>query len=691
MGAAGARPRRAAALLFGLAAVLLAVGALRDGIDRWVASTELPPLVTETSVEVLDRDGALLRAYTVADGRWRLAADADAVDPVFLRMLVAYEDKRFYRHRGVDLRAVARAGAQAVWRGEIVSGASTLTMQVARLLEDGPTGTLAGKVRQVRVALALERRLSKDEILAIYLDRAPYGGNTEGVRAAARAWFGKEPRRLTPAQAALLVALPQAPEARRPDRHPDAAERARSRVLARAEEAGLISVETMQAALRDPVPGARRDMPQRAAHLADRLRRAQPGAGVLLTTIDGALQARLETLAAQAVRDHGGDGLSIAIMVADHRSGEVLASVGSAGYSNDTRAGFVDMTTALRSPGSTLKPLVYALAFDEGLAHPNTMIDDRPMRFGTYAPENFDGAYRGPVTVTQALQFSLNIPVVALTAELGPARLMAGLARAGTVPVLPGRAPPGLAISLGGLGITPRDLTQLYAGLANGGQAVALHERPGAGAADRGATRIVSPEAAWQVGHILAGMPPPPNAARHRLAYKTGTSYGHRDTWAVGFDGRHVVTVWMGRPDATPLPGAFGADMAAPVLFEAFSRVKSALDPLPPPPPDTLLLSTAALPPPLREFRPRNAVFEAAADGPELAFPPDGAMVETGGRPLVAKISGGRPPFTVLANGTPVTVATRGREPVLPLTRGHVTLTVIDGEGRAARARVELR
>jgi penicillin-binding protein 1C len=674
-------------LFLALAVALYALGFARDRFDAWVAETVLPPLAVETSVEVLDRKGALLRAYTVADGRWRLAVDPGAVDPVFRRMLVAYEDKRFYRHAGIDLLAMVRAAGQAIGQGRIVSGASTLSMQTARLLEDGPTGTGAGKLRQIRVALALERRLDKGEILALYLDRAPYGGNIEGVRAAARAWFGKPPARLTPAEAALLVALPQSPEMRRPDRHPEAARVARARVLARAEAAGVIAAEAARAALGEALPEARRDMPIMAAHLSDRLRQESPGAGLHLTTLDASLQARLETLAAQAVRDHGEGALSIALLVADHASGEVLASVGSGGYDVDARSGFVDMTMALRSPGSTLKPLLYALAFDEGLAHPQTMIDDRPMRFGGYAPENFDGTYRGPVTVAEALRFSLNIPVVALTAELGPARLMAGLARAGAAPVLPGTAPAGLAVALGGVGISPRDLTALYAGLARGGEAVVLRER--AGEVETGG-RIVSPEAAWQVGHILAGMPPPPNAARQRLAYKTGTSYGHRDTWAVGFDGRHVVTVWMGRPDGTPVPGAFGGDVAAPVLFEAFARVKSVLDPLPPPPPGTLLLSTTGLPLPLREFRPRGAVF-AAADKPELAFPPDGALVETGGAPLALRIEGGQPPFTLLANGAPILVATPARTASLPLGPGHVTLSVVDAEGRAARAEVELR
>ena len=659
------------------------------GLDHWIEATELPALEVARSTEVLDRNGELLRAYTVEDGRWRLAVERAGVDPLLVEMLLAYEDKRFHDHPGVDGIAMGRALAQAVWNGRVVSGGSTLTMQVARLLEDGPTGRWDGKLRQLRVALALERRVSKERILELYLNRAPYGGNVEGVRAAARIWFGKPPARLTPAEAALLVALPQSPETRRPDRFPNAARKARARVLDRAVEAGVITAETAEAALRDPVPTRRAEMPARAAHLADRALREEPGLATHRLTVNADLQTRLEALASRAVADHGAEALSIAVLVADHGTGEVLASVGSAGYRADGRQGFVDMTRAPRSPGSTLKPLVYGLGFDEGLVHPQTLIEDRPMRFGAYAPENFDGAYRGTVTVAEALRLSLNLPVVAVLDGLGAPRLMAAMERAGMRPRLPGQAAPGLAVALGGVGVTVEELTALYAAFGNNGSAVPLRHRMGV--APLAATRVLSPEAAWQVGHILSGMPPPPNAPRNRLAYKTGTSYGHRDAWAVGFDGRHVVTVWMGRPDGTPVPGAFGADVAAPVLFEVFSRVKPELSPLPTPPASVLLLSNAALPTPLREFRPRGAIFAAPVDAPELVFPPDGAVVNTGGAPLFARVANGVPPFTWLANGTPVLVGAGSRQAELDLPGpGHVQLSVIDAEGRAARVQVEL-
>ena len=677
------RARWILALTFGL--WLAALG--RDRFDQWIDATVLPPLVVETSIEVLDRDGNLLRAYTVADGRWRLALPPDKVDPVYLRTLLAYEDKRFYQHPGVDPRSMTRAVLQAVWNGRVVSGGSTLTMQVARLLEDGTTGQVGGKLRQMRVALALERRLSKDQILQLYLHLAPFGGNLEGVRAAAISYFGKEPLRLTPAEAALLVAIPQSPESRRPDRAADRAEAARNRVLARAVAAGVIDADEAAAALREEVPGLRKPFPALAPHLADRARTEEPQALAHHLTIDRDLQKKLEALALQSVEGKG-ERLQVAILVADHASGEILASVGSAGYQADLRQGFVDMTQALRSPGSTLKPLVYALAFDEGLAHPETMIDDRPMAFGTYAPQNFDKLYLGTIRMREALQLSRNIPVVALTEALGPAKLISAMEKAGMKPVFPGDQP-GLAIALGGVGVTLADMVQLYAALARGGVVRPLSYRLEAEGPE--GQRVLSEVAAWQVGDILAGLAPPPGAPSNRLAYKTGTSYGHRDAWAIGYDGRHVVGIWMGRADGTPVPGAFGADVAAPVLFQAFNRLKAKLDPQPPAPASTLLVANAELPQPLQRFRSRTAVFEVSADAPAVAFPPDGAEVELLPAGLKVRVTGGTAPFTWLADGVPVIVGSDAREAMLALPgEGFVTLSVIDAEGRSARSQVRV-
>ena len=680
----GVRGGRIFAVVAGL--WLAAIG--RDAGDAWIDATHLPPLVVQTSVEVLDRNGDLLRAYTVADGRWRLAVQVSGVDPGFVAALLAYEDKRFYDHPGVDARAMARAVAQAVWNGHVVSGGSTLTMQVARLLEETGTGAVAGKLRQMRVALALERRLSKDQILQLYLHLAPYGGNLEGIRAATLSYLGKEPLRLTPAEVALLVAIPQSPEYRRPDRSVERATGARDRVLARALSDGLIDADQAAAARTEVVPGTRRPFPALAPHMSDRALADYPNAARHRLTLDRDLQKSLERLATDVVAGQG-DRLQVAIVVADHHSGEVLASVGSAAFEADARAGFIDMTRALRSPGSTLKPLVYGLAFDEGLAHPETLIDDKPTDFNGYQPQNFDKLYLGTIRIRDALQQSRNIPVVALTEALGPAKLLASLDKSGVRYDLPG-GQPGLAIALGGIGVTLEDMVQLYATIARGGVSLPLtHVMDGA---REGGQRVLSASSAWQVGDILAGLAPPPGSPENRLAYKTGTSYGHRDAWAIGFDGRHVIGIWMGRPDGTPVPGVFGADLAAPVLFQAFARLKPALDPQPAPPPATLLVSTAQLPQPLQKFRSRSAAFEADQDAPAVAFPPDGSEVELLPQGLLVRVRGGTAPFTWLADGVPVAVAFGKRETMLnTLGKGFVTLSVIDAAGRSARSVIRLR
>ena len=668
-----------------LCLMLLAGG--RDAFDGWVAATDLPPLQVSVGTEVVARNGAALRVFAVADGRWRLAPGP--VDESYLSYLIAYEDKRFYRHNGVDALAVLRAAAQMAREGQVVSGASTLSMQVARLLEGGTTGLARGKLRQARLALALERRLTKAQILDLYLRLAPFGGNIEGVRAASLAWFGKEPRRLTPAEAALLIALPQSPETRRPDRNPLAAKAARDRVLDRLAKAGELPPATAQAAKAEPIPLRRRSFPALAPHLAQRLATAAPPGGRIETTIDPHLQREAEALARRAVSGQPGQ-VSVALLVADHQTGEILASVGGAAWTDATRAGFIDLTQAPRSPGSTLKPFVYALAFDDGLAHPETLIEDRAVAFGAWRPQNFDRQFRGTVPVRTALTLSLNIPVVALTEALGPERLLSSLRRAGVTPHLPDATPPGLAVALGGVGLSLQDLVQAYAALARLGQPVHLSAE--AGKAKSGTTPLFGAVAAWQVGNILWHSAPPPGAAPNRIAYKTGTSYGHRDALALGFDGQHVAGVWLGRADGTPVPGAFGGGLAAPILFELFDRIGPHRAAQPPPPPATLLLPNARLPQPLQRFRPRDAAFADLPTGaPEVIFPPERAEIETAGQGVAVKLRGGQPPFTWLANGAPITVGDYAHETVLALPGpGFVRLTVLDAQGRAAHRQVIL-
>ena len=637
----------------------------------------------EVSVTVLDHEDRLLRAYQVGDGRWRLPVDLADVDHGYIAQLLAYEDSRFRDHPGVDLLALARAAGQLALNGRAVSGASTLTMQVARLLRESPTRSVGAKLEQIRLALALERRLTKDQILELYLTLAPFGGNIEGVRAASLTWFGKEPRRLTPAEAALLVALPQSPNSRRPDRAPDAARAARDRVLARAVDKGVLTAGAATAARTESLPSRRRDFPQLAPHLADRTRLADRERTIHRLSIDRDLQDSLERLLAARVTSMPA-AVSAAILVADHRTGEIVASVGSPGLGFENRHGFIDMTEAVRSPGSTLKPLIYGLAFENGIAHPSSLIEDRPTSFGGYVPTNFDEGYYGTITVRHALQRSLNVPAVVLLDAVGPAQLLARMRRAGMRTELPPGKAPGLAIGLGGIGTRLTDLVALYAAIARGGEAVALTTEPAA-APGRGA-RVLARGAAWQVADVLAGAPAPVAASNGMLAFKTGTSYGYRDAWAIGFDGRHVIGIWVGRPDAAPVPGITGIRTAAPLLFEAFTRLKPRAEPFAPPPGGVLTVPTAELPAPLRQVR---GTGRALATGPEIAFPPDGARVAVGGGVLALKVRAGRPPFTWLVDGVPVETQSLDREIAWrPGGPGFVGISVIDATGEAARTRV---
>ncbi|MGZ3352967.1 MAG: penicillin-binding protein 1C, partial [Xanthobacteraceae bacterium] len=562
----------------------------------WIASLGPPPVGEGLtfSALVVDRDGKLLRPYITLDGRWRLPASRADVDPRFLRLLLAYEDKRFEAHRGVDPFALGRAVMQLIGQGRIISGASTITMQVARLLEPRSERSFTAKLRQMVRALELERTLSKDEILALYLSVAPYGGNLEGVRAASLAYFGKEPRRLTLGEAALLVALPQSPEQRRPDRSADAARNARDRVLDRLVAAGVVPADEIARAKREPVPDGRKPMPMLAPHAADAAVAAAPDRSLHRLTVDATLQRNLEELARERAHALGPD-ISVAILAVDHGSGEVLARVASADYFDTRRAGQVDMTAAVRSPGSTLKPFIYGLGFEDGLIHPETLIEDRPIRFGSYAPENFDLTFQGTVTVRRALQLSLNVPAVAVLDRVGANRFAARLEQAGGSFALPEGEVPGLAIGLGGVGVKLSDLVALYAGLARLGTTIPLTER----IADRGdaptARRLLDPAAAWYVDNILLGTPPPENAAGGRIAFKTGTSYGYRDAWAVGFDGRYTIGVWVGRPDGAPVPGLLGRVAAAPILFDAFARTGKLPAALPRAPTGALVAATAKL------------------------------------------------------------------------------------------------
>jgi len=674
-----------------VAAIVAIAGLIAAGaFAAWVVSLGPLPLqeARQVSQTVVDRNGKLLRAYAMVDGRWRLPVDARTnVDPTYLKLLFAYEDKRFYSHGGVDPFALTRAAIQLVTRGHIVSGGSTITMQLARLMEPRHERSLSAKLRQMVRAIEIERRLSKDQILNLYLALAPYGGNLEGIRSASIAYFGKEPKRLSLAEAALLVALPQSPENRRLDRHPEEAQIARDRVLDRMVEDGTVSNEDAVAAKAVPVPRMRKSIPILAPHSADRAITTFKNMPVISLTLDSNLQKNLEALA----RDRAislGPNISVGIVAVDNESGDVLSRVGSPDYFDDRRAGQVDMTRAVRSPGSTLKPFIYGLAFEDGFVHPESLIDDRPTRFGEYAPQDFDMTFQGTVPVRKALQLSLNVPAVALLDRVGASRLSSRLKQAGGNLVLPKDEVPGLAMGLGGVGVTLQDLVQLYAGIARLGTTKPLREFMDASEA-RDPLRLMDQVAAWQVGNVLMGTPPPENAPQHRIAFKTGTSYGYRDAWSVGFDGRMTIGVWVGRPDGAPVPGLVGRTAAAPILFDAFARTGKLPAPLPRAPKGVLVASNAKLPLPLRRFRPFGELVRTGSEqAPHIQFPLNGSRIDASDgaqfSAMPVKVAGGVLPMTMMVNGVAAgEIDSRRQRMVDPPGPGFVRLTVIDATGAA--------
>jgi len=679
------------------AGILLAFGLISGGLAYF--TTRLPPLdlsaAQQLSPVVLDRSGQLLRPFTTPDGRWRLPVAVKDVDDHYLKLLFSYEDRHFYTHHGVDPLALGRASAQLLRHGRIVSGGSTLTMQVARLIEPRSERSLSAKLRQIFRAFELENRFSKSEILQYYLELAPFGGNLEGVRAASLAYFGKEPKHLSLGEAALLVTLPQSPEARRPDHSAALAKKARDRVLARALALGLFPAEDLRAAMRESVPTGRKYFPSLAPQVAENAVKERPDRKVHHLTLDLRLQQQLETLAHERAAALG-PNLSVAMVLVNNASGEILASVGGADYFWHDRAGSLDLTKAIRSPGSALKPFIYALSFEQGLAHPETILEDRPSRYGLYVPENFDLTFQGTVTARHALQMSLNVPAIDLLSNLGPEKFLSRLRLGGADIVLPKDSAPGLSVGLGGLGITLQDMARLYTGLARGGEIIPLTLRLDETIA-RDSRPFIDPVSVWYVNDILRGAPPPNNALGGQLSFKTGTSYGYRDAWAIGYDRKHTLAVWVGRPDGAPVPGLIGRIAAAPVLFDGFFRI--GLDPEPfPQPKNALIATSASLPPPLRHTRsdvPKSTFL--ASSGLKIAFPPDGARLDlrSSGESvdeLVLKAQGGILPLTWLVDGKPLALADLRRQAsYTPQGRGFSTIMVQDSTGASDSVTIRLQ
>lgn len=565
-GASIVRPRtRSARILRGIGITVLSSVVLLWLADRlW----PLPMPGDDLARVVLAEDGTPLWRFADADGVWRYPVSPEEVSPLYLEALLTYEDRWFYDHPGVNPLALARAAWLNLRGGRVVSGGSTLSMQVARLL-DPHDRTLAGKLRQLWRTAQLEWHLSKREILQIYLDRAPFGGTLQGVAAASWAYLGKSPKHLTPAEAALLAVLPQAPSRLRPDRHPERAQRARDKVLQRLADYQVWPEQRIAEAREEPLLLAPRQEPALAPLLARRLNTADSPT-LIRTTLDASLQRRLEDLLL-GWRARLPERTSAAILVVEAQTMAVRAYLGSIDLGDERRFGHVDMVHALRSPGSTLKPFLYGMALDDGLIHSESLLQDVPRRYGDYRPGNFSMGFSGPVSASSALALSLNLPAVQLLEAYGPKRFAAQMRIGGVPLILPPLAEPNLSLILGGAGSRLEDLVGGYAALAREGKSARIRLQPQDSLLER---RLLSPGSAWIVRRILSGQARPdrdPHAElvqRPQLAWKTGTSYGFRDAWSVGVGPRYIIGVWIGRPDGTPVPGQFGLASAAPLMLQ---------------------------------------------------------------------------------------------------------------------------
>ncbi len=649
-------------------------------------SLDFGPLTYST--EVVDREGRVLRRLTTPDGYWRLPVTIDQVDPRFLDQLLAVEDKRFYQHAGVDPRAVLRAGWQWLSRGHIHSGASTLTMQTVRLMRPQPR-TLANKLREMLQAFWLERQLSKREILQRYLSLTPYGGNLQGIGAATQYYFGKMPDHLTASEIALLIALPQSPEVRRPDRHPLKARRTRDEILDRLQTAGRISLETAALAKQQPIPTQRRATPALAAHLAERLALMPDHGQRIQTTLDGTLQDRLETLARKA-QQRLDKGSTLAFLVVDNQSREVLAHVGSGDYFS---VGQWDMTRAVRSPGSTLKPLIYGLGFELGLMHPETQFLDQPQRSGTYAPSNFDGRYHGQISIRRALQLSLNTTAVAAMRLVGAVRFRQRLAALDVQLELPDKTEAGLPIALGGAGLRLEDLVSLYSALAMAGEFKPLRFLKAA--KSEPGRQLLTPTATWYLRNILKNTPVPKGYRRHRpIAYKTGTSYGYRDAWSIGFTPSYTLGVWVGRPDGGYGKGMTGSTQAAPLLFQILDYLPQDSRATPSPPEGVLRVQQSGLPT-VMQWLGQGPDRGTGAAPPRIQIPVDGAGFERSSvsttRGIVLQVQGGVPPYHWLIDGQPFIETHQSQTQWQPRGGGRKEILIIDHQGRSDRVEVWLQ
>ena len=527
---------------------------------------------------VLAADGSILHAFLNNDDKWRMKIELDEISPLLKKTIVYKEDKYFMYHLGINPAAVFRALLSNIIRGERVSGASTITMQVARLMEPKER-TYTNKLKEMFRALQLEFRYSKSEILQLYLNHVPYGGNIEGVKSASILYFQQMPDALSLAQVVTLAMIPNKPNSLKPGINNSYITQERNRWLEYFGKRSLFPNDDIDDALNEPLEAERNEAPKLAPHFAIQIKNRYPEQAATRTFIDPAIQAKVENLVYDHIRPIKQMNITnAAVVVVENKTNGIVAYAGSADFFDEQHYGQVDGSTAIRSPGSTLKPFLYALAIDKGLVTPHYLLSDIPVNYGGYSPDNYDSKFRGLISMEDALALSLNVPVVNILNELGVEFFTEKLISAGFGSIKRSSSYLGLSLVLGGCGVKLTELTNLFNAFADEGRFSKIKWTLTDSTTDN--DTLMSGEAAFIITDILTKPERPDLPAKYensihlpRIAWKTGTSYGRRDGWSIGYNKKYTVGVWVGNFPGTGIPEMNGATHAAPLLFKIFNNI----------------------------------------------------------------------------------------------------------------------
>lgn len=535
------------------------------------------PDKVEYSTIITDAKGEVVNAYLTPDDKWRMKTELKEISPLLRKTIIAKEDKYFYYHPGINVFAVGRAFVKNVFKMKRISGASTITMQVARALEPRKR-TVWAKIAETFRALQLEWKYDKDEILQLYLNLVPYGGNIEGVKAASLLYFKKNPDHLSLAEITALSIIPNRPSSLVIGKNNEGIVKERNRWLQQFADDGVFTKKEIEDAIAEPLQASRSEVPHYIPHLSYKLRKLS-SAHTVQSNIVLNTQRKIEKLTEDYIRTLKLKNINnAAVVVIDNRTHKIVSYVGSAQFFDTTDGGQVNGAAAIRQPGSTLKPLLYALSIDEGFITPKTVLNDVPINFNGYAPENYDQKFKGAVTVEYALEHSLNIPSVKGLRQLGKDKLIQKLVACDFKQIQKDKSKLGLSMILGGCGTTLEELTGLFSAFANNGLYVQPQFINSKGEGKK--VQVVSPSAAYMITEILSKVNRPDfpinwTATEHmpKIAWKTGTSYGRRDAWSIGYNKNYTVGVWVGNFSGLGIGDLSGANTATPLLFKIFNTI----------------------------------------------------------------------------------------------------------------------